>query len=276
MASPVRWKSRRLAPSPGGLTAALSRMANVYRSPCGLTMGRGQARKRPGEGEPQRTRPSNGAAAGWLIIMVKAPVMGRVKTRLARDIGTVAATAFARHAARNLIARLGRDKRWRTALAIAPDTALAARLWPAGLPRLPQGRGDLGLRMARLLRGPVPAGRPVLLIGADIPGISPDHIARAFRILARNDVAFAPADDGGYWLIGLNRGGHAAGLFRDVRWSTRFALADTLANCAGRRTGFAARLADVDEAHSYRLWGRLAGRLVLPAQIAFATSRQSA
>jgi rSAM/selenodomain-associated transferase 1 len=194
-----------------------------------------------------------------LIIMLKEPVMGRVKTRLARETGWSEATRFARNAARSIIARLARDGRWRVLLAVAPDIAEGSRMWPARVARTRQGRGDLGARMARLLV----AQRPALLIGADIPAVSPAVIADAFRLLPRNDVVLGPAGDGGYWLIGLNRMAPRHRLFRGVRWSGPHALGDTVASFGGARIGYAAVLGDVDDAESHRRWGALAGRITL-------------
>lgn len=204
----------------------------------------------------------SGALPPLLIIMLKQPVMGRVKTRLAREIGPAEATRFARISARATIARLARDARWRTVLAIAPDTAVAARAWPPGCARTGQGRGDLGARMARLL---APAVRPALLVGADIPGVSPAIIAAAFRLLRRHDAVFGPAEDGGFWLIGLNRQAPRRGLFAAVRWSSPYALADTVAGLQQARIAYVARLADVDNAPSHRRFAALASRLTPPA-----------
>ncbi|NVO57681.1 TIGR04282 family arsenosugar biosynthesis glycosyltransferase [Rhodobacteraceae bacterium B1Z28] len=180
-----------------------------------------------------------------LVIMVKEPHPGRVKTRLGRDIGMVGAAWWFRHQTRSLIRRL-RDSRWQVVLAVSPDReGLRSRIWPADLPRVAQGRGDLGDRMGRMLRV-APKG-PVCLIGADIPGITPSHIARAFEALGRSQMVFGPAPDGGYWLVGAQRyGALPSGMFRDVRWSTEHALADTLASVSGCRVAFIDQLRDVD------------------------------
>ncbi len=181
-----------------------------------------------------------------LVIFAKEPVPGRVKTRLARGIGTVAAAWWFRRQALGLVRRLGRDPRWRTWIAVSPDAAgMASRLWPAHLPRIPQGGGDLGARMARAFRA-LPPG-PACIAGADIPGIGPRHIAEAFAALGRAEAVIGPATDGGYWLIGLRRGRAApAGLFRDVRWSTAHARTDTEASLAPLSIAHAATLSDVD------------------------------
>lgn len=177
--------------------------------------------------------------------MVKEPRPGRVKTRLARGIGTVAAAWWFRQHSAALLRRL-RDRRWRLVLAVAPDQALTSRIWPADLPRLPQGRGGLGPRMARALA--VSPRAPVCVIGGDIPGLSRAHIAGAFTLLGRHDAVFGPAEDGGFWLVGVKRGALARpDMFGAARWSTPHALADSVAALSGWRIGFADTLADVDE-----------------------------
>ncbi|WP_093114784.1 TIGR04282 family arsenosugar biosynthesis glycosyltransferase [Salinihabitans flavidus] len=178
--------------------------------------------------------------------MVKEPRAGRVKTRLGRDIGMTRAAWWFRHQTACLLRRID-DPRWQTILAVAPDTALEARMWPPHLPRLPQGRGDLGARMARLLRG-LPPG-PACVIGADIPGITRAHIARTFAALGRHDAVFGPATDGGYWLIGLKRRAPPPpGFLRGCRWSTDHALDDSIATLPGHRIALTDTLADIDTA----------------------------
>jgi glycosyltransferase A (GT-A) superfamily protein (DUF2064 family) len=87
----------------------------------------------------------------------------------------------------------------------------------------------------------------VCVIGADIPDINRNHIARAFSRLGRADAVFGPAPDGGYWLIGLKRvKAIPPGLFMDVRWSSEFALADTAATLSGHQIAYADTLQDVD------------------------------
>ncbi|MEL6587863.1 MAG: TIGR04282 family arsenosugar biosynthesis glycosyltransferase, partial [Pseudomonadota bacterium] len=151
-----------------------------------------------------------------------------------------------RHQTRALIRRLD-DPRWDLVLAVAPDhEGLQSRVWPEHLPRIPQGGGDLGDRMARVFRS-MPPG-PVCVIGADIPGIGPPEVARAFAALGSSDAVFGPAPDGGYWLIGLKRvAAVPATLFEGVRWSTEHALADTRASLPGLRIAAVDELRDVDE-----------------------------
>ncbi len=183
----------------------------------------------------------------WVVVMLKEPRPGRVKTGLGRDIGMTAAAWWFRHQCRRLLRELD-DPRWRLVIALSPDAeGRASRIWPAHLPRLAQGRGDLGARMGRLFRR-LPPG-PVVIVGADIPALRRHHIARAFAALGAAEAVLGPAEDGGYWLIGLKRAAAPpASLFHGVRWSSRHALADTLASLPGLRIAQLERLADVDEA----------------------------
>ena len=196
-----------------------------------------------------RARARNAAARRQrLVVMVKAPRPGRVKTRLGAGIGMTAAARWFRAQTTSLLRRV-EDPRWETILAVSPDAEGAAcRFWPAHLPRWPQGGGDLGARMGRIFRR-FPPG-PVVIIGADIPDVDRHDIAAAFRALGETGAVFGPATDGGYWLIGLARGRRPAPakLFQNVRWSTRHALADTEATLEGMRVRHLRSLRDVDEA----------------------------
>ena len=184
--------------------------------------------------------------------MLKEPRPGRVKTRLARDLGRVEAARWFRHRALRLIRDL-RDPRWMLWLAVAPDAeGLASRVWPSDLPRVPQGAGDLGDRMGRILRS-LPPG-PACVVGADIPGVTRARVWEAFRALGDAPSVLGPAPDGGYWLVGLRRTRVPAGLFEGVRWSTWQAMADTEATLEGP-VAKVARLRDVDTLADLRAVG---------------------
>jgi rSAM/selenodomain-associated transferase 1 len=181
-----------------------------------------------------------------LIVMAKAPVGGRVKTRLAGELGVTTAVRFARHSLAGLVQRIAADTRWTTTLAVTPDFVAAHRLWPPRVSLTPQGCGDLGARMQRLFDRAPPG--PVVIVGTDIPGMTRDHIAAAFRLLGRHDAVFGPAADGGYWLVGLGRRPRVLRPFRGVRWSTEHALGDTLANLSGHSVARLPTLCDIDTA----------------------------
>ena len=180
-----------------------------------------------------------------LVVMVKEPRPGRVKTRLGRDIGLTASAWWFRHQVTSLLRRI-EDPRWQTVLAVAPDVeGLKSRVWPEHLPRFPQGSGDLGDRMARVFRN-VGQG-PLCIVGADIPGINRARIAKAFKALGDHDAVFGPAPDGGYWLVGLKRQRPVPPhLFKGVRWSSEDALSDSEATMSGSRIARVDILRDVD------------------------------
>ena len=181
------------------------------------------------------------------IVFARAPRLGAVKRRLARDLGARAALRFYIATLARLLRRLAADRRFRTVLAVTPGRA-ALRL-PMGVGRsvvrIGQGGGDLGQRMARALAR-FPRGRAAI-IGGDIPAAGPDDLRAAFRALGRAEAAFGPAEDGGYWLVALGPR-RPARPFARVRWSGPHALDDTLRNFRGRRVARLRCLRDVDEA----------------------------
>jgi rSAM/selenodomain-associated transferase 1 len=184
--------------------------------------------------------------AKHLVVFVKDPRLGRVKTRLARDIGPVAARAFYWRTTERILRRLRGSGRWRLWLAITPDAAVdARRVWPPGWRRIAQGPGGLGERMDRIMRV-LPVG-PVVIVGSDIPDIGAHHVERAFHALGGHDAVFGPAADGGYWLVGLRRSPRILDIFRGVRWSTAFALVDTRANLGSARVALLETLDDIDD-----------------------------
>jgi rSAM/selenodomain-associated transferase 1 len=187
--------------------------------------------------------------ARHLVVMAKQPRLGRVKTRLGREIGATEATRIYRVMLYGLLRRLGRDPRWQTWLAVDGVHEVHAPVWPAEINVVNQYRGDLGERMQRQFDA-LPPG-PVVLIGSDIPAITPGDIAGAFRLLGNAEFCFGPADDGGYWLAGQSAGRRGTPMFANVRWSSEHALEDTLANLRGRSVGMLQQLADVDDAASY-------------------------
>ncbi len=202
-----------------------------------------------------------------LIMMLKAAQAGRAKTRLAQGLGAVGAVTVYRRLSAPLTWRLGRDARWTLELRVTPDDWVrqAGRGPGAWAParRRPQGHGDLGARMERALRA-APWG-PVVMIGGDCPAVRPEHIAQAFKALGQSDAVFGPAEDGGYWLIGLQRRPFPDRLFQGVRWSGPHALSDTLANLRPRfTTAFLETLSDIDTAQDWERWRRRGSTTSVP------------
>jgi uncharacterized protein len=178
-----------------------------------------------------------------VVVFARAPRLGAVKRRLAREIGARAALRFHVATLTHLLRGLKADRRFRTVLAVTPDRArfrLGVRI-----ERVPQGGGDLGARMhrafCRFRRS------RVVLIGSDIPEAGPADARAAFRALGSAEAAFGPAADGGYWLVAMAPR-RPARPFATVRWSSEYTLADTLSNFAGRRVAILRTVQDVDTA----------------------------
>ncbi len=193
----------------------------------------------------------------FLVMMVKRPACGAVKSRLAAGIGAVAATSAYRTMMYNSIRRLAFDRRWRFVLAVAPDNAVFEPFWPQSISLVAQGNGDLGDRMQRIMAG-MPPG-PVVIIGSDIAAMRPAHIARAFKKLGDVEVVFSPAGDGGYSLVGLKRSLRTPVIFNDVRWSSPHTLDDTLLNLGGLKAGYIEALHDIDILADWKHWKSCGG-----------------
>lgn len=190
-----------------------------------------------------------------LVVFAKAPRLGAVKTRLARDIGAVAATGFYRRTIKTVLRPLATDRRWTCHMALTPDMAVYGnRFWPKRFVPTGQGPGDLGQRMARPFRDLAPG--PVVLIGTDVPGIRPGHIEAAFRALGDHDVVLGPAADGGYWLVGAKRRPNTPDMFSGVNWSSPHTLDETLKKLQGKKVVLLETLDDIDDGAAYGRWAK--------------------
>lgn len=198
--------------------------------------------------------PSGPAANRHLVIFAKAPRLGRVKSRLARDIGLVSAWKFYRHNLTQITNRMSADTRWTTWVAMTPDGTNIPGMKTHRVSYINQRGGDLGDRMGRVMAN-LPPG-PVVIIGTDIPVIQRSDIGQAFQQLGNHDAVMGPAVDGGYWLVGLKRSPHKPHIFSRVRWSISHALTDTLKNLSRRnyKVHMLRELEDVDDASSYKRW----------------------
>ena len=189
-----------------------------------------------------------------LVVLARRPARGRVKTRLAADIGPGPALALYKRLLARTLRRLGRDRRWTTVIAATPSVeARRPGSWTRGLPVIAQEAGDLGVRMAAAMAA-MPAGK-VVLVGSGIPGIARRHVAAAFRALDDHDVVFGPAEDGGFWLVGLACRARTLPLFAGVRWSSADTLADAVAGLPpGVRIARIAMLSDIDDGTDLARW----------------------
>ena len=190
---------------------------------------------------------------GTIILFVKAPLAGQVKTRLGVKIGMGRAAALFRIMTKRTLHEACKGP-WETILAVDPPSAQRGfeNLWSPNTRRMPQVSGDLGARMDKMMQC-LPPG-PVVLIGCDSPDVSASHIAAAFKALGNHEAVFGPAEDGGYWLVGLKRRPHVRKIFGNVRWSTEHTLADTQANLVGARVALLETLTDIDTGADFARW----------------------
>jgi rSAM/selenodomain-associated transferase 1 len=182
-----------------------------------------------------------------LIIFVKAPRPGLVKTRLASAIGAAEAARAYRHLVEMLLGCLANLAN--VELHYSPDDALREirpwlrRDWEAR----PQTSGDLGRRLNSAFSDTFSAGSErVVIIGSDCPYVVPGDIQDAWTALLTHDVVLGPATDGGYWLIGL-RQPHPF-LFQDMAWSTGAVMQETLKRIQSARLSahLLHQLSDID------------------------------
>ena len=166
-----------------------------------------------------------------MLVFSRAPVPGRVKTRLVPRLGEWRAA--------RLHARL---------TAHALRVAAAAGCGPVELHDTAKQRGaDLGSRMHRALSSALRRHRGAIVIGADCPGLEPADLRRAARLLAGGcDAVIAPAEDGGYVLLGTRR--ISVRLFADIEWGGRKVFETTAQrlNALGYRWRTLRTLWDVD------------------------------
>ena len=168
-----------------------------------------------------------------LCVFVKAPVPGRVKTRLARDLGPGAALA----AYRLLVER---------ELDAIAQVEFPVELWVNGdsdndtvkhwsgryaLPVRRQSSGDLGRKMLEAISRCCAAGRAGIVVGSDLPAVDASYVEQAALLLKERDLVLGPAEDGGYALIGMKT--PVAALFSGIDWGTDRVYRQTR-NKAGR------------------------------------------
>tara|TARA_B100000925_G_scaffold99964_1_gene73185 strand:- start:149 stop:742 length:594 start_codon:yes stop_codon:yes gene_type:complete len=183
---------------------------------------------------------------GHLIIFVKEPRVGKVKTRLAEDIGPINATFWYRRQLDHLLNIFKPSSTYTRHLFVTPHRGLKyfRTYTKQGWRLCRQSPGDLGEKMKNAFLS-VGHG-PRVLIGSDIPAVSAQHIELAFKQLNSVDAIFGPAQDGGYWLIGLSRFVVPPNL-KHVRWSSQYALSDTLSKFGPKvRVKLIQTLKDVD------------------------------
>lgn len=184
------------------------------------------------------------------IVFVKAPIPGLVKTRLCQPLSKDEAARLYRAFARDTVGLAEGVSDARVEVAYAPGEGFESVDWIRPQPAISffyqQGR-DLGERLAHAFGKTLSDGaKKVVVIGSDTPHINPETISTAFSLLDINDAVIGPAQDGGYYLIGLKQT-HAE-LFRGISWSTDKVFQETVerARQMDLRLAMLSTLADID------------------------------
>ena len=167
-----------------------------------------------------------------LIIFVKNPELGKVKTRLAKSIGNYAALSIYKkliYTTQEATSKLDIDRH------IYFATKISNKYWKPDYKTIQQGV-NLGERMLNAFKDGFSKGYDrILLIGSDLPEISEEIINTAYTKLNKKDVVFGPSKDGGYYLIGMTNLHEF--IFKNKPWSTTTLLKETLAEIKQRKVG---------------------------------------
>lgn len=196
-----------------------------------------------------------------LIVFAKSPAPERSKTRLIPALGAEGAAALHRRMVHHTLAWVRQWTRPERTQAIVAFTgcspvAMSAE-FGADLVYREQGNGDLGDRLDRHTRRAFDEGtRRVVVVGTDCPDLSGDMADRAFALLHEHDVVLGPAEDGGYYLIGLTA--PRSSLFTGISWGTDQVLRQTLEIARRHALSIALlpTLSDVDRPSDLPVWER--------------------
>jgi rSAM/selenodomain-associated transferase 1 len=174
-----------------------------------------------------------------ICIFAKPPVAGRVKTRLAAALGPERAAELARAFLDDTISAV-------RALPWAQPALATTEIVESDLPLLLQGEGDLGERIERVLRAALQVAPSAIAIGADAPALPRRFLEAARAALDRADAVVGPAEDGGFYLLGLRL--CPEGLLAGLPWSASETFTRTVERlwARGLRVEVLERWFDVD------------------------------
>lgn len=178
-----------------------------------------------------------------VIVFVKNIRLGTVKTRLAKTIGDYGAVEVYSELVKiteNATANLEFDKR------IYFSDAIIDTKWKHDFKTVQEG-ADLGERMLNAFKEGFDADyKNIVLIGSDLPDISATHISKGVEALSSCEVVFGPAEDGGYYLVGMSKLNEA--IFKNKPWSQSHLLEETLQELHKLNLSFSIldRLNDID------------------------------
>lgn len=186
-------------------------------------------------------------------LFARFPTAGQAKTRLIPALGPEGAAALHRRLTERILALL-QDSGLPFELRHTGASIAEFRAWLGdAVPLAEQGEGDLGARMARAT-----AVGPAILVGADVPDLAQRHLDRAVAALQTHPAVIGPAEDGGYWLIGLRQ--PMPFLFEPMAWGTEVVFAETMQRFTARgiTPAILEQLPDLDRPEDLQRWPHLA------------------
>jgi len=175
-----------------------------------------------------------------ILLFVKAPLLGRVKTRLSKVVGRHEAANLYKCFVSDTIAVLQQtDFAWRICYH-PPQAANQMIEWLGpSFTYMPQHGNNLGARMADAFNTVFSEGiRSALIIGSDLPDLSTAIINEAFTSIETTASVIGPALDGGYYLIGFNNNSFLPAAFEDIPWGTEDVYAKTLNIFQNHKVGY--------------------------------------
>lgn len=197
-----------------------------------------------------------------LIVFVKNLEKGKVKTRLAREIGNERAMEVYKtlldhtHKVCDAVPEIRK-------VVFYSDHIDAEDQWQEGFDKDIQSGSDLGKRMLNaFILGAHSGWQKIMIIGSDCIELSAAHLLQAESMLDSADVVYGPASDGGYYLMGMKKVHHQ--LFKNINWSTETVLKDSLKTCKdiGLKVELLETLNDVDEPADLENFYKIIGKTI--------------
>jgi hypothetical protein len=199
------------------------------------------------------------AARECLIIFTRYPEPGKTKTRLIPVLGAEGAATLQRQMTEDKLAEVKKLQAFYplpVEVHFAGGNELLMQDWlGSDVTYRRQSEGDIGCRMASAFQVSFEAGMDsVVLIGTDCPDLNAPLIAQAFQVLHQHDLVLGPAQDGGYYLIGLHR--LIPELFTGISWSTAEVLQQTqsIAQRLELAVAYLPLLSDIDRPEDLSVW----------------------
>jgi rSAM/selenodomain-associated transferase 1 len=188
-----------------------------------------------------------------LIIFAKDPKKGKVKTRLAREIGSEKALSVYLRLL-NKTCRIFRKTAYDVKLYFTPSKTHLKKVVPKRFELKPQRGNNLGKKMLNAFEKNKNKYGRIVIIGTDCPLVSKSLIKKAFNKLNDNQIVLGPSEDGGYYLVGLSK--IHRGIFSGITWGTNKVLKQTLNKCKllNVKPTLLKKLYDIDTASDLKKW----------------------